>query len=171
MCLFHKIKHFFTLFLSTLYLSLVPERSVIFYQHSVKECIKFLCYNPESSVNFKKQQSVSLWNFLVNTHLLYIPLLTLIDGQTDRQRDEYTRCVWAGGTFFSVVLLCQFLALAGNRFGFYILMHLEYNTVVVLCQFFGSGRKQFLVLRTYLVYNAVVRLCQFFGCGGKQISK
>jgi hypothetical protein len=35
--------------------------------------------------------------------------------------------------FFPVVLLCQFLVLAGNRFWFYILMYLEYNTVVVLC--------------------------------------
>jgi hypothetical protein len=31
------------------------------------------------------------------------------------------------------VMLCQFLVLAGNRFWFYILMYLEYNTVVVLC--------------------------------------
>ncbi len=83
----------------------------------------------------------------------------------------YTCCAWAGGTFFPVVVLCQFLVLAGNRFWFYILMYLEYNTVVVLCQSFGSGGKQFLVLRTYLVYNSIVRLCQFFGCGGKQISK
>jgi hypothetical protein len=29
--------------------------------------------------------------------------------------------------------LCQFLVLAGNRFWFYILMGLEYNTVVALC--------------------------------------
>jgi hypothetical protein len=35
--------------------------------------------------------------------------------------------------FFPVVLLCQFLVLAGNRFWFYILMYFEYNTVVVLC--------------------------------------
>ncbi len=47
----------------------------------------------------------------------------------------------AGGTFFPVVVLCQFLVLAGNRFWFYILMDLEYNTVVVLCLFFGSGGK------------------------------
>jgi hypothetical protein len=46
---------------------------------------------------------------------------------------SYTCCVWAGGIFFPVVLLCQFLLLAGNRFWFYILMYLEYNTVVVLC--------------------------------------
>ncbi len=45
-------------------------------------------------------------------------------------------------------------------------MYLEYHTVVVLCQFFLSGGKQFLV-RTYLVYNTVVRLCQFFCCGRK----
>jgi hypothetical protein len=74
--------------------------------------------------------------------------------------------------FFPVVVLCQFLVLAGNRFWFYILMYLEYNTIVVCCvSFFGSGGKQFLVLHTYLVYNTVVPLCQFFGCGGKWISK
>jgi hypothetical protein len=29
----------------------------------------------------------------------------------------------------------------GNNFWFYILMYLEYNTVVVLCQLFGFGGK------------------------------
>ncbi len=52
--------------------------------------------------------------------------------------------------------------LVGNRSWSYILMYLEYNSVVVLCQFFGSGGKQFLTLRTYLVYNTVVRLCNLF---------
>ena len=86
---------------------------------------------------------------------------------TDRWRNKHTRYAWAGGTFFPVVLLCQFFVLAGNRFWFYILlMYLEYHTVVVLRQFFGSCGKQFLV-RTYLVYNTVVRLCQFFCCGRK----
>jgi hypothetical protein len=47
--------------------------------------------------------------------------------------EQITHCAWAGGTFFPVVLLYQFLVLAGNRFLFYILMYLEYNTVVVLC--------------------------------------
>jgi hypothetical protein len=53
-------------------------------------------------------------------------------------------------------------------FWFYILLllYLEYNTVVVLCWFFGSGGKQFLVLRTYLVYNTVVRLCSFLVVAG-----
>ena len=45
-------------------------------------------------------------------------------------------------------------------------MYLEYNTVVVLCKFFGSGGKYFLVLRMYLVYNTVVRLCQFLVVAG-----
>ncbi len=70
--------------------------------------------------------------FLTNTLFLHIPLLALTDGQKDRQRDEYTHCAWAGGTFFPVVLLCQFLVLAVKRFWFYILMYLEHNTVVVL---------------------------------------
>jgi hypothetical protein len=50
-------------------------------------------------------------------------------------QSENTRYAWAGGTFFSVVLLCQLCVLAGNRFWFYILlmMYLEYHTVVVLC--------------------------------------
>ncbi len=39
-----------------------------------------------------------------------------------------------------------------------------WSTMQLWCcvSFFGSGRKQFLVLRTYLVYNTVVRLCHYF---------
>ncbi len=170
MCLFPKIKHSFTLCLSTLYLSLVPERSVFFYQCSVKEYIKFICYTTESSVNFKKRQSVSLWNFPVNTLLLHIPLLTLSDGQNDRQRPN-TLAARGWRNFFLSCAVVSVFGSGGKQVLVYILMYLEYNTVVVLCQFFGCGRKQFLVLRTYLVYNTVVLLCQFFGCGGKYFSK
>ncbi len=71
---------------------------------------------------------------LVNTLLLHLPLLALTDRQNDGQKNEYTQCAWAGGTFFPVVLLCQFLVHAGNGFWFYILLvYLEYNTAVVLC--------------------------------------
>jgi hypothetical protein len=59
--------------------------------------------------------------FLINTLLLYIPLLALTDGQNHRRRVKYTCCAWAGGTFFPVVLLCQVLVLLGNRFWFYLL--------------------------------------------------
>ena len=77
--------------------------------------------------------------------MVYTLLLYSLDphGQNDRQRNKYTcfawaggtcpHFAWAGGTFFPVMLLCQFLVLAGHRFWFYILMYLEYNTVVVLC--------------------------------------
>jgi hypothetical protein len=34
------------------------------------------------------------------------------------QKNPNTRCAWAGGNLFPVVLLCQFLVLAGNRFWF-----------------------------------------------------
>ncbi len=53
-------------------------------------------------------------------------------------------------------------------FWLYILLCTR-STIQLWCcvSFFGSGGKQFLVLRTYLVYNTVVRLCQFFCCGGK----
>jgi hypothetical protein len=58
---------------------------------------------------------------LVLLKLFYSTLLTLTDGQTDkqtdRQRNEYYCFAWAGGTFFPVVL-CQILVLAGNRFWF-----------------------------------------------------
>ncbi len=57
----------------------------------------------------------------------------------------YTRFAWAGGTcprfawagriFSPVILLCQFLVLAGNRFWFYILlfMYLGYRIVPYIC--------------------------------------
>jgi hypothetical protein len=45
--------------------------------------------------------------------------------QTESQRNKYTRCMWAGGIFFPVVLLCHFFVLLENRFWFYILMYLE----------------------------------------------
>ncbi len=65
----------------------------------------------------------NLFLFLINTLLLNIPLLSLTDRRNHRRRNEYTRFAWAGGTFFPVVLLCQFLVLAGNRFWFYILTY------------------------------------------------
>jgi hypothetical protein len=46
------------------------------------------------------------------------PLLALTDGQNDGWRNKYTRCAWAGGTFFPVVLLCHFLFLREIGFGF-----------------------------------------------------
>jgi hypothetical protein len=81
-------------------------------------------------------------------------------------RNEYTRCAWAGGTFFPVVVLCQFLVLAGNRFWFYILMYLEYNTCGVVLVFWFCWEIVFSV--TYVLsvqYRCAV--VSVFGCGGK----
>ncbi len=79
---------------------------------------------------------------LVLLTLFYSTLLTLTHRRNDRQRNEYTRYAWAGGTFFPVVLLCQFFVLAENRCWFYILlMDLEYHTVVVLCLVFLFWRE------------------------------
>jgi hypothetical protein len=83
--------------------------------------------------------------FLVNTLLLFCshkhsftPYPSLSPySRTDGVTDRGTNTLAVRGLeepFFPVVLLCQFLVLAGNRFWFYILlMYLEYNTVVVLC--------------------------------------
>ncbi len=56
----------------------------------------------------------------VNTLLLYIPLLALTYGRNYRQRNEYTRFAWAGGTSgqeFSV-----FLKHSLTLFSYYSLM-------------------------------------------------
>jgi hypothetical protein len=71
--------------------------------------------------------------FLSNTLLLYsLSPYSQTESQTEKQKHLFA---WAGETIFPVVLLCQFLVLAWNRFCFiyYALLYLEYNTVVVLC--------------------------------------
>ncbi len=84
--------------------------------------------------SYKKIQCVFIFQTSFWWTLFYSTLLALTDGQNYRRRSKYTHYAWAGGTFFPVVLLCQFFVLAGNRFWFYILlMYLEYHTVVVLC--------------------------------------
>ncbi len=67
--------------------------------------------------------------------LFYSTLVAITDRQNYRQRNKYIRYAWAGGTFFPVVLLCQYLVLVGNRFWFLhsTYMYSNYNTVVVLC--------------------------------------
>ncbi len=59
----------------------------------------------------------------------------------DRQRDEYTHCTWAGGTFFPVVPLCQFFSYGGKQFQ----VLLTYHTSCAVMSFFGCGAKQFLI--------------------------
>ncbi len=58
--------------------------------------------------------------------------------QTERQTEnEYTCYAWAGGTFFPVVLLCQFFGCGGNSFRWYLLI----IPVVPLCHVCCCGGK------------------------------
>ena len=122
---------------------------------------------------------MSLWNFLVNTHLLYIPLLTLIDRQNDRQRpntlatrgleEHFSSCavVSVFWLWWEIVLgvtylpyqLCHcvfFLVAAGNSFELHRSVFWLWREIVL-----GV---------IYLPTIPVVPLCQFFGCGGKKFS-
>jgi hypothetical protein len=84
---------------------------VVFLQCTLKEKLPFVLINTLYSIS------------------LSYPL------QTDRMTDRETNTLAVYGLkepFIPVVLLCQFLVLAGNRFRFYILTYLEYNTVVAL---------------------------------------
>ncbi len=88
--------------------------------------------------------------------------------QTELQTEKRnSHCAWAGGTFFPVVMSCQFFGF-WREIGFGVTTYvssIQYSFGIVLV--FWFWREKFLVLHMYLVYNTVVRLCQFFGCGGK----
>ncbi len=104
---------------------------------------------------------------LVRLTLFYSTLLTL----TDRQNYGGMNTLAAGGLeepFFQLCCCVSFLFWWEIEFGFTYYLCTQ-STIQLWCcvSFFGTSRKQFLVLRAYLVYNTVVRLCQFFCCGGK----
>ncbi len=66
------------------------------------------------------------------------------------------------------MLLCQFIALAGNRFWFYILLILlEYHTVVVLCLFFWFWREIGVGVTYVLSVQYSCAVVSVFCCGGK----
>ena len=93
------------------------------------------------SIQMKTNTEISFSFWLT---LFYSILLALSHRWNHRQRLKYTCFAWVGGTFFPVVLLSQFLVLAGNRFWFYILlMYLGYRTIQLWCcaSFFCSGGK------------------------------
>ncbi len=70
-----------------------------------------------------------------HTHtLFYSTLLALTHRQNHRQRVKYTCYARAGGTFFPVVQLCQYLVLVGNRFWFYILHICTQSTIQLWCR-------------------------------------
>ncbi len=63
------------------------------------------------------------------------------DRMTDGEQIHLLRVGWRNLFSSCAVVLCQFLVLVGNRILVYILMYLKYNTVAVLCWFFGCGGK------------------------------
>ncbi len=97
--------------------------------------------------------------------LFYSTLLALTHRWNHRRR-HLLRMGWRN-PFFRLCCCVSFLFWREIGFGFTYYLCTQSTIAVVLCQFFGSGGKQFLVLRTYLVYNTVVQLCQFFCYGGK----
>ncbi len=130
MCLFCKIKHSFTLCLSTLYLSLVPDRSVIFLSVFCERIYQIHMLYPRKLYNFKKRQSVSLWNFPFTLYPSLDPYR-----HTERQTEtEYTPYAWAGGTFFQLCSCVSFLVVAelvlGDTYLPYQLCHCVFFVVV-----------------------------------------
>ncbi len=107
---------------------------------------------------------------LVRFTLFYSTLLTLTDGENDRQRNELIlgglgnqKTLASRGleeAFFQ--LCCCVVSVFGSGGKCGKLLYIIFWRIVL-----GSSGKQFLVLRTYLVYNTVVQLYQFFCCGGK----
>ncbi len=76
-----------------------------------KNIENFLCkYKIVNNCTIPSMHAERKITFLINTLLLHIALLALTDRQNDWQRNKYTHCAWAGGTFFPVVPLCQFFS-------------------------------------------------------------
>jgi hypothetical protein len=65
--------------------------------------------------------------------VLFLPVMIALP---DIAQKLYTHCVWAGRTFFPVMLLCQFFGCGREK----ILVLLRVP-VVMLFQFFGWGGK------------------------------
>ena len=77
---------------------------------------------------------------LVLLTLFYSTLLALTHRQKDRQRVKYTRCAWAGGTFFQLCCCVSFWFWREIGFWFYFLctyvLRVQYRCGVVLVFWF-----------------------------------
>jgi hypothetical protein len=112
--------------------------------------------------------------------LFYSTFLALTDRQNDGQRVEYTRFVWAGGTFFPVVRLCcvSFWFLREMRelalhyfpadccgvkreivFGVTYLLSVQYSCAVVSVFFVVAGK---LILFKYLTAQLFSKILRTF---------
>ncbi len=104
---------------------------------------------------------------LVRFTLFYSTLLTLTHRRNDRWRNKYTHFAWAGGTFFPVVLLCQFLVLAGNRFWFFILLCTQSIIQLWCCVIFLVLAGIVFGVTNILRVQYSCAVVSFFCCGGK----
>ncbi len=95
----------------------------------------------------------------MTTLLLYISLLALTDRQNDRQRDKYTHCAWAGGTFFRLCCCVSFWFWQEIGFGFIYFLCTQ-STIQLWC------RVSFLVLagNSFLCYIRTQITMQLCGC-------
>ncbi len=121
----------------------IPQRDVQGIPQRIDKGLEMIRGNLESSRNFniilELNEVLAIqrreYCFSINTKLLGVTFLVVwlcvVCGCVISavlflvSDDTCTRCAWLGWrNFFPVVLLCQFLVLAGNRFWFYILMYL-----------------------------------------------
>ena len=78
----------------------------------------------------------------MNTLLLYIPLLALTDGMTDGGTNTLALHGLEEHFFQLCCCVVSVFGSGGKKVLIYICMYyLEYNTVEVVCQLFGSGGK------------------------------
>ncbi len=90
-----------------------------------------------------------------------------MDGITDRETNTLALRGLEELFYSCAVVLCQFLALVGNRFWF------TYSCTWSTIQLWGcvsflvlAGNCFWCYVHTYLVYNTVVLLCQFLVVAG-----
>ncbi len=82
----------------------------------------------------KKLANILLFLFLINSLLLYIPLLALADRQTDRESNTFASRELEEPFFPVVLYVVSVFSSGGKKVLVYIRMYyLEYNKVVVVC--------------------------------------
>ncbi len=187
MCVFCKIKHSFTLYLSTLYLSLVPYRSTD--SQTSKNIHSFLV--KQELVEFLQRTLIEkLPIFLINTLLLirfhkhsftpYPSLSGQVGISSFPSKNADRKITNFSGKHSLLFCSHKHSFTPYPSLGPYHrwtelqtekqinLLHVGWRnffSVVLLCQFFGCCRKQFQVLLTYHTSCAIV---SYFCCGGKQ---
>ncbi len=155
---FIRSKHSFTLYISTLQLSLLYLTDPQTHSHDcfLKQFQSFLCKQKlENNCSVLPKDADRKITVYSSNTLLLCPSLSPYR-QTDRQTDGQMHTVAACGLeepFSSCAVVSVYWFWREIVVGVTYVLTVQYSTVVALCQFFGSGRKQLLVLLTYLLQN------------------